>query len=1052
MYVFGGRTEEGTDLGDLAAFRISLRRWYTFQNMGPSPSPRSGHSMTTVGKSVVVLGGEPSSTTASTNDLGLLYVLDTTKIRYPVDGAQNSLRNVSGSRRPSIGEKSPNDGSIQESRRLMSSPTPASSSPPNNSMRKISDGMDAAVAPPINGIRSTPVGPAGPPPQGPTPAKPTEAALAARAANGPVSTNLSTSPQINQSPVLGSLPEETAAKIEPVSRHTRQGSALDASEPPSRAAPGRPSSPPAPTRQLSNSMNRRSSGRNSQTVALLKELDASRNKNAWYASELELARRNGFSPNAGAGPSLDKSAESFDDEDRPLIEALIAMKTELANVQSAVDKQAVVAARQIAEAEKQRDAAIQEALYAKAKYAAHGGGSAASTPQLDGEVDDAERSQDVNKKFASALHVQKSLQTQLDTLKAELASEKRARQLADETLSASEQRMTELENYKQTTSADFERVKSDLHLSQREARDHSSNAAEAVAALALLKVEKDELHSKYREVTDGPQEHKDTFASLHTALKASDDARTHMETKLAEERTAREAAEEQLSKLKVEHEARGTELESSTKRLRDAEELAEKHANEAQTHRAAVLSGLDKITARDVTNVNSGDAERVVALQNQVNTANALAKKYRLELDGAADKLRSAEERIAGLEQYQEQSSREGVSIRRQLQTALREAQGLQASHTDVKNQLAAQQLEANAITVQHNALKDILAERGISPSGAVRARGASASPRTNSPELTRMRDLESQLAAAHAAHEDTKQSFAGQAQESESAYREKLTQLESDYQSAVHYVKGTEKMLKQLKDQLNRYKTDNARLKTEVEELEQKADESAKSVDASKEWETERTTLQKKVDSLQEELKTSGSALETKLAAVTAELAESKRQKDLAAKDHQAISAKAKSQDKDLEQLRSENGLLEKRATDAEQKVALLLDQVENSVDNYRRQSRQVPSTVDVTNGAASHGHSNINRKDSVESAYGSNGGIDGRNSMALDNLASELETLRSHWEATNKNYRMSTNFDFDAPDAKHEEAGSHGLSESLADWRKKLDADEKTDSKASK
>ena len=27
MYIFGGRTEEGTDLGDLAAFRISSRRW-----------------------------------------------------------------------------------------------------------------------------------------------------------------------------------------------------------------------------------------------------------------------------------------------------------------------------------------------------------------------------------------------------------------------------------------------------------------------------------------------------------------------------------------------------------------------------------------------------------------------------------------------------------------------------------------------------------------------------------------------------------------------------------------------------------------------------------------------------------------------------------------------------------------------------------------------------------------------------------------------------------------------------------------------------------------
>ncbi|GJC97278.1 kelch domain-containing protein [Colletotrichum higginsianum] len=65
MYIFGGRTEEGVDLGDLAAFRITSRRWYTFQNMGPSPSPRSGHSMTTVGKAVVVVGGEPSSSPAS---------------------------------------------------------------------------------------------------------------------------------------------------------------------------------------------------------------------------------------------------------------------------------------------------------------------------------------------------------------------------------------------------------------------------------------------------------------------------------------------------------------------------------------------------------------------------------------------------------------------------------------------------------------------------------------------------------------------------------------------------------------------------------------------------------------------------------------------------------------------------------------------------------------------------------------------------------------------------------------------------------------------------
>ena len=104
MYIFGGRTQEGDDLGDLAAFRISSRRWYTFQNMGPSPSPRSGHSMTAFDKQIVVLAGEPSSIQRDPAELGLVYLLDTSKIRYPNDQMIQQTpagERVAGNRRPS---------------------------------------------------------------------------------------------------------------------------------------------------------------------------------------------------------------------------------------------------------------------------------------------------------------------------------------------------------------------------------------------------------------------------------------------------------------------------------------------------------------------------------------------------------------------------------------------------------------------------------------------------------------------------------------------------------------------------------------------------------------------------------------------------------------------------------------------------------------------------------------------------------------------------------------------------------------------------------------
>lgn len=87
MYIFGGRTEEGTDLGDLAAFRIKSQRWYKFQLTGPAPSPRSGHRMTVFRQKIFLLAGQPSSAPTDVRELSLAYVLDTTKLRYPNDSA-----------------------------------------------------------------------------------------------------------------------------------------------------------------------------------------------------------------------------------------------------------------------------------------------------------------------------------------------------------------------------------------------------------------------------------------------------------------------------------------------------------------------------------------------------------------------------------------------------------------------------------------------------------------------------------------------------------------------------------------------------------------------------------------------------------------------------------------------------------------------------------------------------------------------------------------------------------------------------------------------------
>lgn len=1087
MYIFGGRTEEGADLGDLAAFRISSRRWYTFQNMGPTPSPRSGHSMTTVGKSVVVVGGEPSSATTQVNDLSIVYVLDTTKIRYPNDAQiQSNTQKMQQQRRPSGSEDvaggqralPARDGSNGPGqRRPQEAGRPTSPSKGLNGPQL--DGPAGSsklprMAPP-------PPGPVGPPPQG-QPPKPNVNANG-RARNASIERierdaagSGSSSPNLrNQSPILrdvireeataatgaaaagaaaaatngrrtpnqGRKPENPPTAMENTktrsTRQTRgQGSVDSITEPNQKIIANRPASPPPPTRQNSNPVNRRSSGRNSQTVVLLKELDAARNRNAWYASELELARKSGYTPSAAMSPTLESRAESFDDEDRPLIEALLAMRQELTNVQNSVDKQAIIAAKQIAEAERQRDAAVQEAIYAKAKMAAHTG-SASSTPQLDSDRDESFRSNETNRKLAAALNLQRDLQNSLERINSDLTAEKRARQLADDTATAAQKRMSDLELYKQQTSLELQSLRAELHIAQRESRDHATTGAEAAAALDALRVEHSDLRGKYeaRDLTDS-----DSGAdldSLRAAVTASEDMRTHLESKLEEERAARETIESRLNKLKAEHEAQTAELVAVSQRLRDAEELSERHANEAKTHRLAVISGLDKISQNGVKS-KQVDAERMAALQNQVNSANNLVKKYQQEADTASDKLRSAEDRIAGLEAYQEQSSREGVTIRRQLQAALKDTQTLQAMSSDLKHQLANQQLETNAMTVQHNTLKDILTERGISPTGLARVRGINS--RNDSPAGG---DLEQQLMEARAANEDLRQNFDLQVQQTEATYRERITQLESDYQSAVHYVKGTEKMLKRMKDELSKSKSDNARLKNENLELEEKSMNALASSDAAPaDWDSQRSLLEQKIETLQEQVKIVSSDMEAQLAEITQELDTARLERDHAKQTTGDATQRLVMMQKGLEQMQQENAQLEKRAQDAEHKVGLLLDQVENSVDHYRRQSRQAPSIGSEATATPSMNHVGHHRQESSEagSVYGALG--DARNSTALDNLADELDQLRTKWEATNENYRLSTAFDFDGANKKSEEGVGLGLSESLADWRKRLDSDE--------
>ena len=795
----------------------------------------------------------------------------------------------------------------------------------------------------------------------------------------------------------------------------------------------------------------------SQQEALIAELESARSRNAWYESELALARGAGYQQRASEMSALDeKGAQVFNDDDRPLVEALIAMRKQLAEVQESVDARVNAAAQEVSEVEQQRDVAIREAAYAKAKLAALGG-STAGTPQSEGmsrDLDSEERSNDIGRKLAMALATQSELRQQIQAMTAEIESERHARELAEGTADAAHKRATELEQA--YNPGEVEELRSRLHEISRTARDEAAHKSEAHSKAQLLEVDKNALSNRLDEALEKAQKHNTTFAALRIAVTTSTEKTSHLERKLEEEKGQRETLEQKLLQLRAEHEERTAELDINTRKLRDAEELAENHANEARTHRAAMLAGLETLSNRSADTRSDPCAdERVSTLKEQVENAHALMRQIQAEADAAADKLRSAEERIAGLEAYQEQTSRESLSARKQLQDTVGELQALQIKHNGVLQELDSHQRDKSALTVQHNALKELLDERGPSPGS-----------RFDTPDPSRVKELEQQLEDSLRAHQETKSRAEARAQEADQGYREKLEQLEADYQSAVHYVKGTEKMLKRMKDELTKYKKQNEELRKDLDTAERSRSERSLDQEAAADWEAERQQLHAEIGEIQQSVKETVSQLERQLEEVRGELYETQQQRDYFRQGHdeaqQQLTQTTHQARTELEQLKNENSMLESRAMDAEQKVTLLLDQVGTSVTNYRRQSQNMTnghsrnqsssSTIATPRGGgALHSQSNSTSTDSTFDMGSRAGGVgtatNDRNSVALDSLASELETLRTHWEGTHRNYRMSNQFDFERTPTSATSLGPSeaALSDSLANWRKRLEQEER-------
>ncbi|KAJ7107616.1 hypothetical protein C8R43DRAFT_1044594 [Mycena crocata] len=877
IYIFGGRGVDGKDLSDLAAFKISNQRWYMFQNMGPSPTGRSGHAMAAVGTKVYVLGGE-SFTPSKTDDSSLVHVLDTKHIKYPVNPppVQGVARNTSLNPAPvqlantangvrSMSPSIPPGSDPEDPRRAMSPTNSLKNKPPNGMvngkgkapMRPRRDDDDAS-------------GPDDRTDEGPQTERqrtmspeqtPPSAAASIRAKSPAFSVNRAVSPANGIGGGDSQPPNMVGVSMGLNNLSGRGSPAVDRSRPPNdafyNAAPG------SPTGGNSHFGHGSRQGSVSVTSDLLKDLKAKevelegvKRQMAWMKEALGKASKSGY-VYVQRDEGADDGTEGTSGRN---VELALKFKQFKAQMQTAMAEQARQASEHVADAERMKTSATQEAAYYRAKLSAFENANEADVIRVERErVADLERHMStlMNERWEqdrkmSELSDSLALQTTLyEQAEARAADASKRADMVDEAHERTIQRHTNIQERHNTLEAQL--------------REHADRLLSQTTAFEQKEADEMSLRAQVDELIQSRDQHLRALEQARIALQAASSRAEEVDVQYDRAREQISTLEVDVVELRGELEARTAEVESVRARLTDVENSWAKSREEADAFRALTTGSLGELLdshrdlKTDEDRMARGHAEKTHAMETEAASLRKMVKEATLQADQALNELLEERQRVREHETEHSLLRSQMVVLRGQLSNALADMGRTKKDLAEREAQLNNRSKESSDATVRLGMLRNYLAENGIgidedAERSRSRAQGATSplvselesklAERTRLHEnaerelaqaLRRKRDVETQLSQVSTQLDRVRatQSPAStpnpeaearaieaerKLEETEQGYKARMQQMEEDYQLAVHYVKGTEKMMRRMRDELTKQKNTNVSLQTDLD------------------------------------------------------------------------------------------------------------------------------------------------------------------------------------------------------------------------------------------
>lgn len=897
MYVFGGRGVDGKDLGDLAAFKITNNRWFMFQNMGPSPSGRSGHAMASMGTRVFVLGGE-SYAPSKPEDSTLIHVLDTKHIKYPDPSSKPPPANgaaITG-RKSSIGGPQAPGGPAS------SSPHPSSIINGTRSMSPSVQGQDSneelrrAMSPPggrpgvkpMNGTAQSPFPSSA---KGKAPMRPrrddeegltddghdaatSESVIRERAASPEQGQTRAKSPTSHPSRAVSPAGQpDSYAVQQPVNMASvtlaKNGLAGRSPSPVvdrSKAPPDAFYNPASGTPTTPNGYGHVKAGPGSTgniTADLIRdlkakeaEMDTMKKREAWMKAILNQASRSGFvysDMDSKDVTELDTNGSAQDIEGDKIADMVLSFKQLKAKMQSMLATQARDASERVSEALKMQSSAVQEAAYYRAKLSAYESGSEGDIARLERE-----RVFELERQLSSMTSLAAEKDRKIAELGDSLSLQTTLLEQAEARAADSSKRAEMVEEAHERTVREHMSLQEKAVAMEATVRDHADQLLTHKSALEQKEAERARLEAMVEELTHTRDQHVRVLDQTRAALEAASARSDEVDAQHQRTREHLNQVEADLIDLRGELEARTSEVESLRARLVETENSWAKSREEADAFRALTTGSIGEILdshrdlRADEDRMTRGHADKVHALEEENRSLRGVLNDSTQRLDDAQKELREERRRLRDIEADRMALRAQVVGLRAQLSNALADSGRMRKDLIAKESELRQKTKEAADADIRLGTLRNYLAENGI------------IAEEDNSEGLSRLEELENKLEETARLHEQaereldviSRQKRDAEAQvnelsieltrirstqspsnqkvdpaavlranelerrleETERGYKSRLQQLEEDYQLAVHYVKGTEKMMRKMKDELTKQKTLNSNLQAELD------------------------------------------------------------------------------------------------------------------------------------------------------------------------------------------------------------------------------------------